>query len=563
MFPNLFRRRKRCLNQEVFPDEIFLDSKNLPQFDTHQFEGRIEKSIGTRTIYGTAIFFVLVFMIFIWKSWGLQVANGDVNAKRAENNRLDHKVVFADRGIIYDRNGSLLAWNSPDDTEDFSKRTYTATSGFAHLLGYVSYPKKDKKGFYYDEELVGKEGVEGYYDSLLQGKNGLKITETDALNKVVSESILRPPEHGNAIKLSIDARVQAKLYEEMKGLAERVGFKGASAAIMNVKTGELLAYTSYPEYNPQVMTDGDDTALIKNYLSDKRNVFLNRLSQGLYTPGSIMKPYVALGALQEKTVSPNKVIVSTGKLEVPNKYDPKNPSVFTDWKAHGPVDMRRAIAVSSNIYFYEVGGGFGDITGLGITRLEKYFRLFGFGTPLTGFFEGKAGIVPNPEWKKENFNGDDWRLGDTYFTSIGQYGFQLTPMQALRGVSAIANKGRLIEPTIFAQDPGYVAEGIDLPIDKENFQVIHEGMRQGAVEGTGKALGVPYVEVAVKTGTAELGVSKAKVNSSNEGFWPYKDPKYAFVVMMEQGYRTNTIGSVYIMRQLLDWMNIYTPEYLK
>ncbi len=548
-------------NHEVFPDEIFMDARNLPRFDDNQFEGRMEKSIPRRTILFIGLLFLFFGLFFVSRAWALQISKGEVYAKISENNRLNNDIVFAERGTIVDRNDVLLAWNTPREGELFNTRVYTTTSGFSQLLGYISYPKKDKKGIYFDHELKGKTGSEQYYDYILQGKNGIKITETDALGKVVSENVLEPAEHGETLKLSVDSRIQAKLYEYMEKLSDDIGFSGGAAAIMNVHTGELVAFTSYPEFSSSVMTEGSDSAKIKEYFNDPRNLFLSRLNHGLYTPGSIVKPYVALGALEEGTISPDKIIVSTGKIEVVNPYNPSQSTAFNDWKAHGPVDMRKAIALSSNVYFYEIGGGFADIKGLGITKLDKYYRLFGFGSPLVGFFEGKSGTVPNPEWKKKHFDGDDWRLGDTYFTSIGQYGFQATPMQALRAVSAIANGGKLIDPTILRVASSTVASSTDLGVNPGNLKIIREGMRQGALIGTAKALNVPYVEIAGKTGTAELGTTKAKVNSWNEGFWPYDNPKYAFVVMMEQGPRSNTVGAVFVMRQLVDWMNINTPEY--
>jgi penicillin-binding protein 2 len=555
-------KKKRFHDQEVFPDEIFMDARNLPKFNEHQFEGHIEKSISRRAIYAMALFFCVVSFIFIGKTYMLQVTEGSAYAEKSENNRLRHDLVFAERGLIYDRNDTLLAWNVPTEEEDFTKRNYVATSGFAHLLGYVSYPKKDKKGYYFDEKLVGKDGVERYFDSLLAGNNGLQITETNALGKTLSESVLRPPEHGAPLKLSVDARIQAKLHAEIKGLADRVGFQGGAGAIMDVHTGEIIAYTSYPEFSPAIMTESKDATIIGNYFSDKRKFFLNRLTDGLYTPGSIVKPIVALAALEEGTIDPLQNIYSAGKLVLPNRYDPSKPTIFGDWKAHGYTDMRRAIAVSSDVYFYQVGGGFENVKGLGITKLEKYYRLFGYSTPMYGFFEGKTGVIPNPEWKKENFDGDDWRVGDTYFMSIGQYGFQITPMEGLRAVAALANKGKIIEPTITKVEKGEKPVTTDLDINPVHYKVIHEGMRQAVLEGTAKALNVSYVEVAGKSGTAELGVSKAKVNSWIEGFWPYSNPRYAFIVMMEQGDRTNTIGSAYVMRQVIDWMHLYAPEYV-
>lgn len=250
-------------------------------------------------------------------------------------------------------------------------------------------------------------------------------------------------------------------------------------------------------------------------------------------------------------------------MEVPNPYDPSNPSIFTDLKAHGYVNVFKALAYSSNVYFYQVSGGYTPTgqKGIGITKLEEYFKTFGFGDDIDDeFLGGQSGTIPNPKWKAENFDGDDWRLGDTYFTAIGQYGVQVSPIQIARAVSAIANGGKLIEPTIKLDDSVTILKNID-NIKKENFDIVQRGMRDAVLYGTAKGLNIPGAEIAAKTGTAELGVSKAKVNSSVIGFFPYQDPKYAFVVLMEQGSSTNMIGGVAVMRQVLDWISIYRPEY--
>jgi penicillin-binding protein 2 len=220
--------------------------------------------------------------------------------------------------------------------------------------------------------------------------------------------------------------------------------------------------------------------------------------------------------------------------------------------------------MSSDVYFYTVGGGFGDQQGLGITRLDKYFSMFGFGsTTPPSFFSGPSGLVPSVDWKKKTF-GEDWYLGDTYHTSIGQYGFQVTPVQVIRAVSALANYGTFLTPTIL-ETSSSTEPKIDrtLSLAKSDFDIVHEGMRMGAESGVAKALGVPYVDVAAKTGTAELGVSKANVNSWVTGFWPYENPKFAFAVVMDHGSVTNVVGAAAVMRQQLDWMHDNTPEYLK
>jgi penicillin-binding protein 2 len=562
-----FRKRNRNLLQEdIYPDEVFLDSSNLPQFDKDQFEGRIEKPISLFAIGVVGIIFLVVVFVFTGKLWALQIKDGEAFALRSENNRLRHTLVFAERGVVFDRRGTALVWNDINpETSEFSLRKYIEDPGFAHILGYVKYPSKDSSGFYYSTEFTGIEGIEKNFDHVLAGTNGLKIIETDALGKVTSESVIEPPQAGQDIVLSIDTRVEKRMHEEISNLAHSAGFEGGAGIIIDITDGTILAMTSYPEYSPNVMSQGKDQKAISEFLANKQNPFLNRLTSGVYTPGSIVKPYVALGALSEGVISPTKQILSTGSISVPNPYVPGVFSVFTDWKAHGLVDMRRALAVSSNVYFYEVGGGFEDQKGIGISNIEKYMRMFGFGST-TGIDIGTeaVGTIPNPEWKAKVFDGDEWRLGDTYNTSIGQYGFQVTPVQAVRAVSAIANGGHLVTPTLVPTGDES-NEVITLPISEhpEWFTVVKEGMRQGVLEGSASGLNLPYVTVAAKTGTAELGSRKQFVNSWVTGFFPYENPRYAFALIMEKGPRTNLIGATSVMRQVLEWMSVYTPEYTR
>jgi penicillin-binding protein 2 len=190
---------------------------------------------------------------------------------------------------------------------------------------------------------------------------------------------------------------------------------------------------------------------------------------------------------------------------------------------------------------------------------------FGF-TKKTGFDTQKeaSGIIPDPKWKEENFNGEIWRIGDTYNTAIGQYGVQITPIQAVVAVSAIANGGTLMTPSILFTSTSTVAKGAKVPIDPGNFQIVREGMRASVAEGgTAAGLNTSNVNVAGKTGTAELGTRKQFVNSWVIGFFPYENPKYAFAVVMEKGPATNLLGGTYVMRTLLDWMAVNTPEYLR
>ena len=561
MIPRITKNKIKYKNNFVDPDEIFLDSQNLQNFDRQQFEGRIERPIPKKTIILLGVLFIFFTGVFGTRLAYLQIQKGEAYFKRSQNNVLEKVLIFTDRGIIYDRNKVEMTWNKEENPTSVPTRAYLSP-GFSHLLGYVSYPTQDKSGNYWQGEFIGKDGLEKQYNEQLKGENGSKIIETDALGKVYSENIINTPKQGTDLVTTIDSRIQKELFTLIKNLSESGPFTGGAGIIMDVEKGELITSTSFPEYNSEILSLGKDTASIKNYLTDKRKAFLDRDISGLYTPGSIVKPFFALGALNENIIDPYKEILSTGSISIPNPYFPDQKTVFKDWKVNGWTNMMEAIAVSSDIYFYAIGGGFEDQKGLGIANLEKYARLFGFGSK-TGIDlpDEKSGTIPNPEWKLKNFNGDPWRIGDTYHTAIGQYGFQVTLMEVIRAVGAIANNGKLLTPHLVLNDSEKEKATSMIDLNKKYFDIVHEGMRQAATTGTAASLNVPYVEVGAKTGTAQIGLAKNKVNSWVVGFFPYENPKYAFTVMMEAGPSTNSVGATSIMRQLLDWMSINTPEY--
>ncbi|MFM2424425.1 MAG: hypothetical protein RLZZ70_816 [Candidatus Parcubacteria bacterium] len=558
----LFWRKKPQKPSMEF-DEVLLDISNLPSFNTGRLEGRRELPIAPRNIMTIGIIFVVVAIGFLSKIYTLQVVEGARYREISAGNNVNSTVIIAERGVVYDRRGEMVIWNENDFTDqyDFPVRAYTDRLGLGQLIGYVSYPQKDNRGFYFRTEYIGRTGVESAFEELLHGANGEKIVEVDALGDVVGEHALKAPTAGGELTLSVDAALSEAMYQIIATTSAQAGFRSGAGAIMDVKTGEIIALTSFPSYDPEVMADGDDTELIASYNTDDRLPFLNKVVSGVYTPGSIVKPFVAYGALAESLISPNKEIVSTGEIVIPNPYNPSNPSIFRDWRAHGVMTMREAIAFSSNVYFYIIGGGFGDQPGLGITKLDYYYRLFGMGTT-TGIniAEEQAGVVPSPAWKAEVFD-DDWRLGDTYFTSIGQYGFQTTPLQMLRAYAALANGGTLLTPHV---EKGKQSEGVDLGLDPAYVQIVHEGMRKTVnyPGGTARGLERSDVAVAAKSGTAEIGAGNAYVNSWAAGFWPYEEPRYAFILMMDKAPRSNALGATRIMGQVMDWIAINRPEYL-
>jgi len=565
IFKRIKNKWKKKDYKDIAPEEIFLDSKNLPDFDTYQFEGRLEKPISNKSFSIFGFVCLIIAVVFLIKLGFLQIVHGSFYKDKSENNKLKQTLLVAPRGIIYSRNGVQLAWNQKSENEeDYPARKYIKAPGFSNLLGFLKYPTKDKSGFYYEEEFLPKDGAELYLNEIISGRNGLKLVETSVNGDIISESLTELPKNGENVVISVDNRVQEKFYKIIEELASSVGFQGGAGIIMDIHSGEILAMTSFPEYSSNIMTEGRDTEKIENYYNNPNSPFLNRVISGLYTPGSIVKPFLAFAALEEKIISPDKEIISTGKIEIPNPYDPNHPSVFKDWKAHGAVNMKKAIAVSSDVYFYEIGGGFGNQKGLGIERIKKYLEIFGF-SKKTGFDVTKegTGVIPDPLWKEKNFNGEIWRLGDTYNTAIGQYGMQITPIQAVVATAILANGGKMVTPSILFTATSTVVAGKKIEGNADNFQVAREGMRMSVLEGTASGLNIGMTEIAGKTGTAELGSRKQFVNSWVIGFFPYENPKYAFTVVMEKGPVTNLIGATYVMRQLLDWMSVNTPEYLK
>jgi penicillin-binding protein 2 len=416
-----------------------LDARNLPSFNTQQFEGRIERPISKNAFYALGILCVAACLIFLGKIGQLQIMRGPALAARSVNNTLRHIPVFAERGLITDRNGVELAWNTPT-------RSYITKSGFGHLLGYVGRPNEKEVSTteIHPDSLVGRDGAEKHFDRLLQGESGIKIEEVNATGEVLSDYILRPPTTGENLTLSIDSRLQEQFYKAIKEVVDQGIFVAGAAVMMDLKTGELIVMTSAPEYDPNVISTGSDRAAINSYLTNKNQPFLNRVIDGLYTPGSIVKPIMALAALQEGVVTPETKILSTGSISVANPYNPSAPTIFKDWRAQGWVNIREALAVSSDVYFYEVGGGYQNQKGIGIANIDKYAQMFGLGQP-TGldFLTEEAGVIPTPEWKAKVFKNDPWRIGNTYHTAIGQYGYQVTPLQMVRAVSAVATSGKI------------------------------------------------------------------------------------------------------------------------
>ena len=439
-------------------------------------------------------------------------------------------------------------------------RAYVAHPAFGHVVGYVGAVTEeniteDTAALGWGE--VGKTGIERAYDAVLRGNPGVKIVETNSQGAVLSEGIYRREDRGENLTLSISAELQKKIYEVLEKTAQERGFGGGSAVLLDVRTGETLALVSYPGFDANVMSTGNPRDEVSRILSDESHPLFFRAIAGLYPPASTVKPFLAAAAIDEHVISPEKVIYTEGRIVVPNPFNPERPAIFKDWKNHGPVDMIHAIAVSSDAYFYTIGGGHNSIDGLGVDRMRDYFLRFGFGqTTGIDLLGEEEGLVPSKEWKARAYPDDPlWRVGDSYNMGIGQGWLLTTPLQMARATLALAREGELLRPhlvkSITHNDISALAP-LPVSISKSALDVARKGMRLAVTEGTAMGVADIRLPVAAKTGTAEVGKS-AWTHSWFIGFLPWEDPRLVLVVNMERGPAGNLIGATSVAHEILQW----------
>jgi penicillin-binding protein 2 len=455
-------------------------------------------------------------------------------------------------------------------------RDYERGAGLAHLLGYMGRIDTDEwkaqTDIYSINDYVGKAGLEKSYESVLRKDPGKLRIERDAKGNIISQDVAANPESGDSIQLWLDAALQKKLFEAMDRQLKNLGLTKGAAVALDPNTGGVLAMTSFPDFDNNLFSAGEAQSLQKMF-DDQDKPLFNRVIAGQYLTGSTIKPFEAAGALQENLIDPGKKINCPGKITVQNRYNPEIIYTYNDNHTHGPTDMRKAIAESCNVYFWTIGGGYGDQKGLGPTRIKKYLELFGWGSATGIDISGEAGgFIPTPDWKKEKFSGTQdsvWSDGDTYNLAIGQGFIGITPLQVVTAFAAIANGGTLYKPqmvksvvdsarnVIEAKQPVIVRQNF---IDAAHLEVAREGMRHG-VNGAGaplasslvlNSLGVP---MAAKTGTAQLrkdAAGKDLMNSWVTVFAPYDDPKIVLTVMMEN-VREGQLAVLPVVKEVLGW----------
>lgn len=430
---------------------------------------------------------------------------------------------------------------------------------FSHILGYEGKIRKEELAEYPDYlpiDSIGKQGIEKSYESELRGKRGADRVEVDSRGAVKKALGVFEPEPGSDLILNIDADLQKKLFDSLSVALDTAGLRKGAAVAMDPRDGSVLALVSLPSFDNNLFAGGIDSANYAGLIEDDAIPLFNRAIAGEYPPGSTIKPFLASAALAEGVVTPNTQIESRGGITVAGFS-------FGDWKVHGFTDVRHAIAVSSDVYFYSVGGGYGNIRGLGMEKMDAYEQRFGFGSETGIDVPGeKTGFLPTAEWKEKKF-GERWYIGDTYHASIGQ-GFVLaTPLQLADATSAVANGGTLWKPRVVGQirdrdgtlrsmAPEALRRNV---IDPSILKTVREGMRMTVTESVGTAQSLAGLPVAVagKTGTAQFGTEK-KTHGWFESFAPYEHPTIVLVVLIEgQEQENEGYFAVPVTKDVLSW----------
>lgn len=432
-------------------------------------------------------------------------------------------------------------------------RTYATGALLSHILGYVGpisaeeWKELKDEGYLY-QDYVGKTGVEAGYEEVLRGKMGKKLTEVDAAGRELKTIAERRPIDGANIVLSIDADLQQKVAQVLEEYA--ADSDNAAAAVMDVRTGEVLALVSLPSYDNNIFSGKIDDAKLAELINAPGKPLVNHGLSEQYPPGSTFKTIVGSAALQEGIAGPWTTITSRGYILIQNDFDPNVVYRYPDWAALGTLDFYGGLAMSSNVYFYYLAGGKPDegFRGLGVERVAAYARAFGFGQPTGIDIPGEtSGLVPDATWKEETV-GEPWTLGDTYNFGIGQGYVAATPMQVLTAICAIANGGQLLTPHVMkhlADSHGNTLSSYEtrvraqVSVDDSYLQVVRAGMRRSVTDGVAKNAAVPSVEIAGKTGTAEFGPrlanGKYETHGWFAGFAPYDNPEIAVVVFVQRG----------------------------
>lgn len=454
-------------------------------------------------------------------------------------------------------------------------RDYVYGELLSHVLGFMGpIPAAAEeayraRGYSNPNERVGLNGLEFTYQSELRGLPGYRNVEVDILGREMrTVGEVADPVPGLNLILNIDLRLQQAMADELQAMMDEKDAPWGTAIAMEPQTGAVLGMVSLPSYNNNIFAE----RINEDYLAlerDERRPLINYAIGGLYPPGSTFKLVTSTAALAEDVIDQSTTIVDSGPIYLPNRYAPDNPELaqeFVSWNhrlgiVHGAVNVIEAIALSNDIFFYIIGGGYPptEFKGLGQRKLAEWTRLFGYGEPTGIDLPGEVGVtVPNDQWKRQLY-AESWTTGDSYNMAIGQGYLLSTPLQVLVSTAAVANGGTVYRPQIVHQvvdangglqrdfEPDAVRE---LPVDPAELELVRQGMLAvvNAPGGTGYAAQIDDVLVAGKTGTAEFceyipeeedcrrdDEDNLPTHAWFSAFAPYDDPEIAVVTFVYDG----------------------------
>lgn len=495
---------------------------------------------------------LLILLILLSRLFELQIIKGSYFRDLSEGNRIRRVSINAPRGKILARGGEVLASNKDvkktvefDSREGYRKilldkeipaeetiieslRDYPMGAGFAHLGGYVGEvseeelnkidPQCSQKGVRKLGQFIGKSGLELKYDCILSGIDGEILYEVDTSGKIVRPLGKRDPIPGGDIKTNIDYNLQKKVSELMM---EKIG-----GVVITDPEGQVLALYSSPSFDPNLMLGGTKSQLEDLY-NNPDLPFFNRVISGLYHPGSVFKPLVAIAGLEEELIDDDFKYNDQGQIVLKTLYGTYtyNNWYFTQYGGReGEIDLIKALARSTDTFFYNLG----EL--LGVDKLAGWSKKFGLDKETGIDLEGESpGLVPDEVWKFA-VKGERWFLGNTYHMSIGQGDLALTPILVNHLTSVFASGGKSCSPTIVGKSGCY-----ELGLAKANIDLVVEGMR-GACEsgGTGYTFFDADPKVACKTGTAEINEDDT-THAWFTFFSPVENPEIITTVLIEKG----------------------------
>ncbi|HOE68652.1 MAG TPA: penicillin-binding protein 2 [Candidatus Omnitrophota bacterium] len=426
-------------------------------------------------------------------------------------------------------------------------RYYPYGETASHVIGYIGainmaeYDRLDRDRFGINS-MIGRAGIEKFFDDSLRGWRGGEQLEVDARGKVVQVLSRRPPEPGADLRLTLDLDFQKKIMDLIKG-------QHASVAVMDLETEGLLAMASSPAYDPNIFVSPSASGRRLSVLKDINSPMLDRSIGAAYPPGSVFKLVTALAALELGKITPQTRFYCNGKFKLG-----KSGRVAKCWfeGGHRSINLYEAIERSCNVYFYNLS------TKLSPDDIAKYAHELGLGEPMRlEISRLTPGLIPDAAWKRSRFK-QPWYQGETLNMAIGQGYVLVTPLEILRLTAIIAKNGKFVDPHL-TQNDAAVGEPLRVAIREENLNVIKRAMLQ-VVEsdyGTGQLARVDFDKLAAKTGTAQ---APQKAHSWMTGFFPYKNPKIAFVVFVEHG-GSGGITSARIVKQILEvWKGVDAPK---